>query len=329
MKVGKIENGLLEYFESSDLARPWGDSRLFSDTKKDSGALGARLGAIAFSAMLLSGSVVLASGEDGGPTKMSPAAKPTQLESGAFGPDPTYPDKTYDAKEQIKIYGGKSASPTPRPLIELGTPIYVEGPLQDPINVIGRKNLVMPAFNVSGDWRTTVSFSDSGNKEVARIATDINLDIDLKLTATERVHTQIEPFEQGGQFLNYQFAGDDRDQGNGTFDVNISKMFFEGDVGSIYAGLADEYTGLDLPFSFGLMPLFFQNGIWLDDAFVGGAFAIPALNSPILDISNMDISFFGGFDKVTTPGIRDAQGNLADHGVNIYGVTAFIERKEG
>ncbi|MGY8959786.1 MAG: hypothetical protein ACKVKG_09720 [Alphaproteobacteria bacterium] len=180
---------------------------------------------------------------------MSPEAKPVEQGTDAFGPDPVYTNSSYDAKEQIKIYGGKSASPTPRPLIELGTPIYVEGPFQEPLNLIGRKNLVMPALNVSGDWRTAVAFSDSGNNEVARIATDVNLDIDLKLTATERLHALIEPFDQGGQFLSYKFAGDDRDQGTGIFDVNLSTMFFEGDMGSIYAGLADEYTGVDLPFS--------------------------------------------------------------------------------
>lgn len=303
---------------------------MFFDKKMDSGVIGLGLGTLAVSAVMLgSGLAYAASGHDDGPTKMSPEAKRVEQGVEAFAPDPTYPDKSYDAKEQIKIYGGKSASPTPRPLIELGTPIYVEGAFQEPLNLIGRKNLVMPAFNVSGDWRTAVSFSDSGNNEVARIATDVNLDLDLKLTATERLHALIEPFEQGGQFLNYQFAGDDRNQGTGIFDVNLSTMFFEGDIGSIYAGLADEYTGLDLPFSFGLMPLLFQNGVWFDDAFVGGAFSIPALNSPKFDISNMDISFFGGFDKVTTPGIKDAQGNLADHGVNIFGVTTFIERKEG
>ena len=93
--------------------------------------------------------------------------------------------------------------------------------------------------------------------------------------------------------------------------------------------IGKEYTSVDLPISFGLMPVLFQNGIWAEDAFVGGAFAIPALNSPKLDISNMDFTFFGGFDKVTTPAIKDAQGNLADHGVNVYGAAAFIEANEG
>jgi hypothetical protein len=225
------------------MARSWRDNRLFFGKNMDSGVFGASIGTLAFSAAMLGGSLAYAAGaHDSGPTKMSPEAKPVEQGTDAFGPDPVYTNSSYDAKEQIKIYGGKSASPTPRPLIELGTPIYVEGPFQEPLNLIGRKNLVMPALNVSGDWRTAVAFSDSGNNEVARIATDVNLDIDLKLTATERLHALIEPFDQGGQFLSYKFAGDDRDQGTGIFDVNLSTMFFEGDMGSIYAGLADEYT---------------------------------------------------------------------------------------
>jgi hypothetical protein len=302
---------------------------LVFDMVKSKSALSARLAAYALSAVILGGGIAAASEKGAGPTKMSSEAKPAKLDKKAFAPDPSYPDKSYDAKAQIQIYGGKSAVPTPRPLVELGRPIYVEGPFKPDLDIVGRKNLVSLSFNVSGDWRTAVAVSDSGNQEVVRVATDLNLDLDLKLTATERVHALLEPFDQGGQFLNYQFAGDDRDQGNGTVDVNLSTLFFEGDFGSIYAGLADEYTSVDLPFSFGLMPLLFQNGIWMDDAFVGAAFAIPALNSPKFDISNMDITFFGGFDKVTTPAIRDAGGQVADHGVNIYGVTTYIESREG
>ena len=299
------------------------------DIVKPKNVWGMRLAAFALFAGMLGGGLADASEKEAGPTKMSTEAKPARFDAKVFAPDPRYLDKAYDAEAQIQIYGGKSAVPTPRPLVELGRPIYSEGPFKPGLDIVGRKNLVSPAFNVSGDWRTAAAYSDSGNQEIFRVATDLNLDLDLKLTATERVHALIEPFDREGEFLNYQFAGDDRKQGNGTLDVNLSTLFFEGDFGSIYAGLADEYTSLDLPFSFGLMPLLFQNGIWMDDAFVGAAFAIPALNSPTFDISNMDITFFGGFDKVTTLAILDTGGQVADHGVNIYGVTTYIESREG
>lgn len=263
------------------------------------------------------------------PQKMSPQAKPVEHSRDAFGPDPSYEDKPYDAKKQIEIYGGKKAIDAPRPVVEIGRPIYVEGPFRESYNLIGEKNLISPAFNISGDWRTAIAFADGGAQETARIATDVNLEVDFKLTGTERFHALIEPFEQRGQFMNYQFAGDDRDQGNAEFNVNLETMFFEGDLGAIYAGLADEYVSFDLPVSAGLMPILLQNGIWVDDAFTGFAFAIPALNSPKLDISNMDFTFFAGFDKVTTPAIKGVDGELADHGVNIFGVAAFIETGEG
>ncbi len=77
------------------------------------------------------------------------------------------------------------------------------------------------------------------------------------------------------------------------------------------------------------MPLLFQNGIWLEDAFTGAAVTIPALNSPLLDITNMDFTFFAGIDKVTNPGILDNDGLTADHNVNIYGAATFIDATEG
>ena len=76
------------------------------------------------------------------------------------------------------------------------------------------------------------------------------------------------------------------------------------------------------------MPLLFQNGIWIEDAFTGVATAIPSLNSPLLDITNMDISFFYGFDKVTNQAFKDDQNANADHNVNIFGVATFVEAME-
>ena len=277
----------------------------------------------------VSGAAYAASKEHDGPRKMDPGVKAVDHDANVFGPNPTYKDKPYSAEEQIKIYGGKTAIDAPRPAIELGRPIYVEGSFGEGINLFGEKNLLFPGFNISGDWRTAVAFNDNGAVETGQIATRLNLELDLKLTATERLHAFIRPIDQGGQFTRYEFFGDDRNQGESFFDINLETMFFEGDVGAIYQGFSGNYTGLDLPISFGLMPVLFQNGVWAEDAFVGGAFAIPALNSPKLDISNMDFTFFGGVDKVTTPAIKDAQGNLADHGVNVYGMAAFVETLEG
>ena len=260
---------------------------------------------------------------------VDPNAKIVPHTSDVFGTDPTYEDKPYDAEGQIDIYGGKSPVDTPRPLLEIGRPLYVEGPLPGGFDIIGRKNLVNPSLQAYGDWRTAVAYNDNGNQEKGLVATRLNLDVDLALTATERFHALFRPFDQGGQFTRYEFAGDDRQQGDFKFDLNVDTLFFEGDLGNIGAGLSDKYQSYDLPFTVGLIPLIFQNGVWVEDAIVGGAVALPALNSPTLGITNMDITFFGGFDKISNPGLRDDRNAFADHSFNVFGIATFIEANQG
>lgn len=266
------------------------------------------------------------------PPEVDPAVRRTEFDADGFRPDPSYPESEYDVEEQLEIYGGKTAFDTPRPLIELGYPQYSVGAIGPGHDIIGERNLVRPQLLAYGDWRTAVAFIDNGAAEIGQIATRLNLDIDLRLTATERIHMFLRPLDQGGQFTRTEFFGND---GNGAgnddeliLDGNIETLFFEGDIGAIQSGLTGDWASYDLPFSFGLMPLFFQNGIWVDDAFNGVAFAIPAKNSPTLDISNMDISFFAGFDDVSTAGLQDADGALAEHAGHVFGAATFIETRE-
>jgi hypothetical protein len=100
-------------------------------------------------------------------------------------------------------------------------------------------------------------------------------------------------------------------------------------MGRITESLTGEYNNYDVPFAVGKVPFVAQNGLWMEDAIIGGAVAIPALNSPSLDISNMDITFFAGFDDVDNPGIVDANGAVDDNDLNVYGAMAFIDATQG
>ena len=263
------------------------------------------------------------------PPEMDPVARPSEFERELFGSDPVYPDDVYDVAEQIKIYGGKTPFDEPRPVLEFGYPLYSEGALGKTYNVIGEKNLLRPQLLVYGDFRSALAFNNNGNQEIGQIAARLNLDIDLKLTATERVHMFIRPIDKNNNFLRHEFFGDDHNEFDFVLDTNLETIYFEGDIGAIQSGLTNEWATYELPFAFGFMPLLFQNGIWLDDAFVGVAFAIPAMNSPKFDISNMDISFFTGFDKVTTAAIQNADGQLEDSKGNVFGINAFVEARKG
>lgn len=247
-----------------------------------------------------------------------------------FKADPTYTGDPYEPEAQVEIYGGKTPVDEPRPVLELGRPLYVEGPFRRGSEITGTKNLLIPNLRVFGDWRNEVAYADNGAAEIGQAATRLNLDIDVGLTATERVHAFVRPLDQDGEFTGCEFSGGDKDdECELELDGNLETLFFEGDAARIAEGLSGEYNDLDIPFTFGLVPFVVQNGIWMEEAFAGGAVAMPALNSPALDISNMDITFFAGFDNVETPGILDANGDIAEHNTNVYGVTSFIDATDG
>lgn len=262
------------------------------------------------------------------PREMSPEARPVPNDRGVFGPDPAY-DTRYNPNAQIDIYGGKRAIDAPRPLFELGRPLYTEGPFTEGINYFGERNLVYPAFSAFGDWRNAIAFNDKGKAETGLLATRLNLDLNLQLTATERLHAFFRPLDRKGTATRMEFAGGDHDDFHKEFNLLPQTLFFEGDLGAIYSGFAGVPAPFDLPVTVGLIPLTFHNGIWVEDAFTGFAFGIPAKNSRAFDVSNMDITFFAGFDKVTTAAFKNADGKINDHAGRIYGVSTFIEANQG
>ncbi len=238
-----------------------------------------------------------------------------------FKPDPQYAS-AYDAESNLDTYGAKHPDRTARPAIELGKQLYEAGPIPPGINLFGSRNLVFPQLLAYGDWRTAVAYNDNGGVERGVLATKLNMDVDLRITATERIHAFFTPQDQNGVFTRYEFAGKNQHSQFVTNGIPGS-LFFEGDLARIAAGVTGRENKLDIPFTFGLIPLITQNGVWLEDAFDGFAITIPARNSPHLDISNMDITFFAGFDHVDTPAIPD------NDDASVFGVAAFIEANRG
>jgi len=270
-------------------------------------------------------------GEENKAVEMSPEAQAAEVSHELFGPDPVYADKPYDVDAQLAIYGNKRAVDGPRPPIEWGYPMYQSGPIGNGITIFGDKNLARPQLLAYGDFRLGTGYNDNGKIDTANMAARLNLDLDLRLTATERIHAFLRPLDRTkvGRVTRVEFGGNQRDKFGDheiLLDATPETLFFEGDLGQIAAGITGDYNLYDVPIALGLTPLVLQNGIWMDDAILGGAITIPALNSRLLDISNMDITFFGGADRVTTK--SQLKGKLQDdHGVNIYGTAIFIETR--
>ena len=244
-----------------------------------------------------------------------------------FRPGPEY-DKNYDAKSQVDIYGAKSVVEPPRPL-ELGRQQYTSGIYDESSTLLGTLNPLLPGLAIYGDWRTAVAYNSNNGKDIAQIATRLNIDIDFKITGTERIHAFFTPIQKGNAFTRYEFGGGDGNKKfNEEFDLNPQTLFFEGDFGSIYSGFSGREASFDLPFTVGLFPLFLQNGIWANDAVLGGAVSLTAKNSKRLGLSNYDITFFAAYDNVDNKGIIGANED-DNRKANLYGVTAFIDAFRG
>jgi len=256
----------------------------------------------------------------------SEARKQGNAVDDSFGPDPQY-DSEYNAQGQVDIYGAKRVVDPPRPPIELGREQYTSGIYDASSTLLGRLNPLLPGFAIYGDWRTAVAYNNNNGKDIAQIATRLNLDVDFKITGTERIHAFFTPIQEDNvKFTRFEFGGGDGDgQFTGEFDPDPQTLFFEGDFGSLYSGFSGKESGFDLPFTAGLFPLFLQNGIWANDAILGGAVTLPARNSPVLGLANFDITFFAAFDNVD-----NANNVSADEDNNpLYGVTAFVDAFNG
>ena len=239
---------------------------------------------------------------------------------GLFLPGPEY-DKNYDAKSNIDTYGSKKAVEPPRAL-ELGRQQYTAGEYAPSGTLFGELNPLMPGLAIYGDWRTAVAYNSNAGKDIAQVATRLNIDIDYKFTATERLHAFFTPLQNAAKFTRYEFGGGDGDkQFRAELDANPQTLFFEGDVGSIVSGISGTQANFDLPFTVGLFPLFLQNGIWANDAILGGAVSLTAKNSKRLGLANYDVTVFAAFDQVDNAGILGAGNRKA----NLVGITTFID----
>ena len=248
----------------------------------------------------------------------------------SFQPGPTY-DAKYDAQEQLDIYGAKAAVEAPRPLLEIGREQYTSGLYDSSSTFLGELNPLLPGLAIYGDWRTAVAYNKNNGKDIAQIATRLNLDVDYKITATERLHAFFTPIQDGAaKFTRFEFGGGNGDDKfNDEFDFNPQTLFFEGDAGSMYSGLTRQDASFDLPFTVGLFPLFLQNGIWANDAILGGAFSIPAKNSAALGIANFDTTFFAAFDDVDNASLIGSNGKVDNDNASLFGVTTFIDAFSG
>jgi hypothetical protein len=279
--------------------------------------------------------------DDKEPPKMSSGLTVVENDTKVYKPDPSYLIKPYDPEAQLIIYGGKyKLSPGPifstpaRPLFEIGRRLYLDGPIKPTAPLFGSKDRGAFWFMAFGDWRIATGYNNLANngQEFARLAGQINLDFDMRLTGTERLHAKMTPIDKNGNFTRVDYAIPGLpNTSDFVGDPNLDNVFFEGDVGPIVAGISGKDNAIDVPFSVGLVPMFTQNGVWVDDAMSALMLTpLSAKNSRKLDISNYDVTAFAAIDRITTPAFTNAKlGLTSENTTQAYGFFGFADALRG
>jgi hypothetical protein len=196
----------------------------------------------------------------------------------------------------------------PKPLIELGEPFLGTGTL-DPGIQLPTGAVWQPALTMFGTLRTAVQTTDSGGDRITEWANRLDLFFNLALSGSERVVLGLRPFDEGGRFSSYFFEHPDPAL-DGAFrdelDLEIESLYFEGDFGEIFPNLdKTDFGSLDIGFSVGRQPLFFQEGMLINDALDG----IGLTRNTLLlrNTSNFRATFLAAWDNVDAGGVeRDA-----------------------
>ncbi len=205
----------------------------------------------------------------------------------------------------------------PRPILEWGDPFLGTGPLQDGIE-IPTGAVWSPSFLVFGSVRSAVQTFDDGDDAFSEWVTRLDLFGNLQLSGTERVLIGLRPFDENGRFTGYFFEPNDADQAGWDDRVNgrITHLFFEGDLGELFPGIdPDDSRELDIGFSIGQQPLFYQEGLLINDRI--DAVGITKNDLLLPGLANLQITGVYGWNKI------NRGDNVEDDSAHLLGL--FLE----
>jgi hypothetical protein len=239
---------------------------------------------------------------------------PTPMSQAMMNPDSCREQWVYDAKRDV---------PTQHPWVEWGRIWYGDGITPRGKNWFGDKNLARPQFYMYGDYRTGIAAGRNAAGRTDNWAHRLNLDMDLRLTDSGRFHSFVGPLNKGANFTRLEKVGDDF---RFVEEIDFTPLtgFYESDGGVLLGAAHDRTSPFELPFTIGLVPLLFQNGIWMEDAVTGAAFSLPARHSTLLNWANYDATFFAVVDQLDSEAFAGDQ-----HAAQAFGTAWFIEAYAG
>ncbi len=167
-----------------------------------------------------------------------------------------------------------------------------------------------PRFVGYGDYTIFALAFEQGEQRSDSIGHRLRVDLDLRLTGTERFHVQFRPLGDvvtGGSY--YQFSEPAGYVDNATAPPN--RYWFEGQLSSMLGAWLDPYVANDITFVAGKFPFALHNALLINDQILG--VAVSQNNNYVGDLSNLNWQVFYALDDTDVSG--DAQSTL--YGVNL------------
>lgn len=199
----------------------------------------------------------------------------------------------------------------PSPLIEIG-PRFLDTGTLDPGIELPTGAVWQPQFMVFGTARSAVQTFHDGASDITFTEWASRLDLfgNLQLSGTERILIGMRPLDRGTRFSGYYFNPDEADinEGwHGELNAQITTLFFEGDFGEVFPNLDPDDSGrTDIGFSIGRQPLFYQEGILINDTI--DAVGITKNNIQAPGFSNLQLTFLYGWANIN----RDDNNRKSD-----------------
>lgn len=152
------------------------------------------------------------------------------------------------------------------PIIEIGPEFLAPGDLPGGIE-LPTGAVWSPALWVFGNYRTAINhFDDGRGPAVTEWANRLDLFANLRLSGTERLVFGMSPLRDEAEFTGYTFEPDDQEGFDNAFSADVTRLFFEGEIVEIFPRLdPSDKSALDIGFSVGRQPVFFQEGMMADD----------------------------------------------------------------
>lgn len=248
-----------------------------------------------------------------------------------------------EGREAVSFYAGKSTNsidesrlantqksyPAERtqrvqPLLELGDPFLGNGPIRPGIKTpFGQ--MLQPSFLLYGSLRSAMQTSKVNNVTRSDWSNRLDLHGNLNLSGTERLSFSLRPLDsEAGNSTGYHFHPDSDNGWQEDFNLRLTNLFFEGELGEIFPGLdPDDSHTFDIGFSVGRQRMQLQDGVLINDIIdmVG-----ITRNSLVFDgVSNLRLTGFYGWNHINRGNNNLSNDGLVannTHSANVFGLSA-------